>query len=126
MPFLYECYPISDLRVIPISKIVTRACLAPLFLDGMSEHHTIPHRFHSMQQRHFDGGKADTARPTGKGSKLYELNLYAMTLGRAKPRTEPMEDELAKRDARKADRAQAAASKRRDTREDKRQKSGAY
>ena len=31
-----ERYPTSDFRVIPVSKIITRACLAPIFLDGMS------------------------------------------------------------------------------------------
>ena len=97
MPILYNCYPIADLRVIPISKILTRACLAPCFLDGMSEYHTIPHRYQSLTKRYFDGGQADTQRPTGKGSKLYELNLYAMTLGRAKQRTVSLEDKLAKR-----------------------------
>jgi hypothetical protein len=68
----------------------------------MAEYHTIPHRFDPVATRHFDGGQADTATPTGKGSKLYALNMYAMTFGRPKPRTESLEDELAKRAARKA------------------------
>ena len=98
---LYECYPIPDLRVIPVSKIITRACLAPCFLDGMSEYHTIPHRFRNFTRQHFDSCLSDTANPTGRESKLYELNLYAMTLGRAKQRTVSLQDELVKRDGRK-------------------------
>ena len=125
MPMLYECYPIRDLRVIPVSNLITRACLAPCFLDGMSEYHTIPHRFRSSTRTHFDGGQTDTAVPTGRGSKLYELNLYAMTLGRAKQRTVSLEDELAKRAERKAADLARAASKRRETWADKRRKSGA-
>ena len=119
MPILYNCYPIADLRVIPISKILTRACLAPCFFDGMSEYHTIPHRYQSLTKRYFDGGQADTQRPTGKGSKLYELNLYAMNLGRAKQRTESLKDELERRAARKAACLAKAASKRRETWEHK-------
>ena len=125
MPIYYECYPIPDLRVIPVSKILTRACLAPCFLDGMCEFHTIPRRFASSQRRHFEGGQADNAIPTGRGSKLYELNLYAMTLGRAKERTVSLEDELAQRKARKAADLAKAASKRRETWADKQARSGA-
>jgi len=125
MPMLYECYPIRDLRVIPVSNIITRACLAPCFLDGMSEYHTIPHWFRSSARTHFDGGQADTAVPTGRGSRLYELNMYAMTLGRAKQRNVSLEDELAKRAERKAADLARAASKRRETWADKRRKSGA-
>jgi len=125
MPIFYECYPIPDLRVIPVSKILTRACLAPCFLDGMCEYHTIAHRFASSQRRHFEGGQADNAIPTGRGSKLYELNLYAMTLGRAKERTVSLEVELAQRKARKAADLARAASKRRETWNDKRARSGA-
>ena len=110
MPLLYDCYPTSDFRVIPVSKIITRACLAPIFLDGMSEYHTIPHMFSN-----FEGGQTDTATPTGRGSKLYALNMYAMTFGRAKQRTESLEDELAKRKARKAAFYAKAALKRRET-----------
>ena len=120
MPILFECSPIPDLRVIPVSKILTRACLAPCFLDGMSKFHTIPHRFASSQRRHFEGGQTDSATPTGRGSKLYELNLYAMTLGRAKERTVSLEDELAQRKAKKAADSARAASRRRETWADKR------
>ena len=125
MPMLYECCPVPDLRVIPVAKILTRACLAPCFLDGMSKYHTIPHSFRSLQRQHFDGGQADSAVPSGKGSKLYELNLYAMTLGRAKERTVTLDDELAKRAETKAANLAKAALKRRETWADKRAKSGA-
>lgn len=53
---LYECFPIRDLRVIPATNIITRSCLAPCFLDGMSRHTTIPRQFHSWEKRHFEGG----------------------------------------------------------------------
>ena len=101
MPILYECYPIRDLRVIPAVNIITRACLAPCFLDGTSQYHTIPRRFDSLQKQHFDGGKADKAVACGEGSKLYELNLWAMTLARGKERTTTVKAELAARKARK-------------------------
>ena len=91
----------------------------------MSEYHTIPHGFRSLQRTCFDGGQADTATPSGRGSKLYELNLYAMNLGRAKDRTVTLDDELAKRAATKAAKLAKAASKRRETWADKRAKSGA-
>ncbi len=123
---MFECYPVPDLRVIPVAKILTRACLAPCFLGGMSaKYHTIPHNLRSLQRQHFDGGQADTATPSGRGSKLYELNLYAMTLGRAKDRTVTLDDELAKRAERKAANTEKAASKRRETWADKRAKHGA-
>jgi hypothetical protein len=90
-----------------------------------AKHHTIPHSLRSLQQRHFDGGQTDTAVPSGRGSKLYELNLYAMTLGRAKDRTMTLDDELAKQAATKAANLAKAASKRRETWANKRSKSGA-
>ena len=114
MPLLYECYPTSDFRVIPVSKIITRAYLAPIFLAGMSEYHTIPHLFRTVPQ-HFDSGQTDTATPTGRGSRLYALNMYTMTFGRAKQRTESLEEELAKRAARKAAYYAKAASTQRET-----------
>jgi len=80
MDILFDCYPTSDLHIIPIANIITRACLAPCFLDGKSNHHTIPYRLRSLESRHFEGGQTDTAAHIGKGSKLYELNPYAMTL----------------------------------------------
>ncbi len=101
MPILYECYPTRDLRVIPAVNIITRACLAPCFLDGMSRYHTIPRRFDSLQRQHFDGGKADKAVPSGDGSELYELNVWAMTLARGKERSMTVQAELAARQARK-------------------------
>ena len=85
-----------------------------MFLFGGSEFKTIPHECRAASQ-HFDGGQTDTATPTGKGSKLYALNMYAMTFGRAKPRTESLEDELAKRASRKAAYYAKAASKQRET-----------
>jgi hypothetical protein len=88
MPILYGCFPVPDLRVIPLAIILTRACLAPCLLGGIcARYHTIPHSLRTLQRQHFDGGQADTAVPSGRGSKLYELNLYAVTLGRAKEHT---------------------------------------
>ena len=114
MPLLYECYPTPDFRVLPVANFIARACLSPMFLRGGAEFNTIPHALRAAS-RHFDGGQTDTATPTCKGSKLYALNMYAMTFGRAKPRTESLEDELSKRAARKAAYYAKAASKRRAT-----------
>ena len=129
MPILFECFPVPDLRVIPVAKILTRACLAPCFLGGMSaKYHTIPHSFRSLQRQHFDGGQTDTAVQSGRGSKLYELNMYAMTLGRGprgKERTVTLDEELAKRAATKEANVAKAASKQWETWADKRAKSGA-
>ena len=124
MDILFDCYPTPDLRVIPIANIITRACLAPCFLDGKTNHHTIPHRFRPMERRHFDGGQTDTAAHIGKGSKLYELNLYAMTLGRPKERAVSVADELANKRARKAAELARAAAKRQETWAAKRRASG--
>ena len=90
---------IEDLRVIPATNIITRACLAPCFLDGMLQYHTIPHRFQCSVLRHFDGGKADKAKLCEDGSKLYELNIWAMTLGRPRERTLSVAEELAAKEA---------------------------
>ena len=121
---LYECYPNHDSRVIPASNLITRACLTPCFLDGNDQYHTIPHRFHRFARQYFDGGQADTAKPSGRGSKLFELNLYAMNFGQAKPRTESVSEELAKRKARKAAAQASAAAKRKETWAQKRARSG--
>ena len=95
MHIYYECNPVRDLRVIPAANIITRACLAPCFFDGKSQYHTIPRRFSHYEARHFAGGKADKAVPGGEASKLYELNVWAMTCGRAKERIVSVQDELA-------------------------------
>jgi hypothetical protein len=87
MCIYYECHPISDLRVIPAANIITRACLEQCFFDGISQYHTIPRKFSHHEVRHFAGGRADKAVPCGDASKLYELNVWAMTCGRAKERT---------------------------------------
>ncbi len=78
MRIYYKCHPIRDLRVIPAANIITRACLAPCFFYGMSRYHTIPSKL-----------------SCGNVSKLYELNVWAMTCGRAKERTVSVQNELA-------------------------------
>jgi len=95
-----------------------------VLLDGKSNHHTIPYRLRSLESRHFEGGQTDTAAHIGKGSKLYELNLYAMTLGRPKERAVSVADELANKRARKAAELAGAAAKRRETWAEKRRVSG--
>ena len=60
MRIYYECHPIRDLRVIPAANIITRACLAPCFFDGISQYHTIPRKFshhEAAEARHFAGEK---------------------------------------------------------------------
>ena len=76
--------------------------LAPCHLDVLSRYHTIPHRFHSMEKRHFEGGqRAVPCVPCEEGSKLYKLNIWAMTLGRSKERAVSVAEELAARDGNK-------------------------
>jgi len=123
MDILFECNPTPDLRVLPIANIITRACLASCYFDG-KDHPTIPYRYRTAERRHFDGGQTDTAAHIGKGSKLYELNLYAMTLGRPKERAVSVADELANKHARKAAGLARAAVKRRETWAEKRRVSG--
>ena len=90
----------------------------------MDEFHTITRRLHKFTKQHFEGGQADTAKASGRGSKLYELNLYAMTLGRAKQRTVSLGEELSKCAEKKAAYREKAASKRRESAATKRPKSG--
>ena len=123
MDILFECNPTPDLRVLPIANIFTRSCLAACFFDG-KDHPTIPYRYRTAERRHFDGGQTDTAAHIGKGSKLYELNLYAMSLGRPKERAVSVADELANKRARKAAELAGAAAKRRETWAEKRRVSG--
>ena len=124
MPILCDCYPIPDFHVVPISNILKRACLSPCFLDDINEFHTIPHRLCNLTKQHFEGGQADTAKASGRGSKLYELNLYAMTLGRAKQLTVSLRYELSKCAEKKAAYQAKAASKRRESAATKRPKFG--
>ena len=87
----------------PAANIITRVCLGTCFLDCMSQYHTISRWFagESLQRQHFDGGKTDKAVPVGEGSKLYyELNVWAMALGRGKEQTVTVQAELAARCAR--------------------------
>ena len=53
MRIFYERNPIQvrGLRVIPAANIITGACLAPCFQDGVSHYHTILHWF-QVWQRH--------------------------------------------------------------------------
>ena len=113
MRIFYECNPIRDLRVIPAANIITRACLAPCFLDGLSHSSPIPclakHGIANMEPFLTDsmfgrGNSKEKGRQgrTLRGRKLYELNVWAMIFGRAKERTVSVpDDELAARQARK-------------------------
>jgi hypothetical protein len=96
----------------------------PCHLNGNEKFHTIPHRFHRFARQYFDGGQADTAVPSGRGSKLFELNLYAMTFGQAKPQTESISEELAKRNERNAAAQASATAKRKETWAQKRPRPG--
>ena len=89
----------------------------------MDEFRTIPYRLHNCT-KHFEGGLANTAKANGRGSKLYELNLYAMTLGRAKQLTVSLRYELSKCAEKKAVYQAKAASKLRESAGTKRPKSG--
>ena len=58
---------------------------------------------------HFDGGKADRAKPCGDGSKLYDLNIWAMTLGRPRERTVSVAEGLAAKEAKTKRKSQGSA-----------------
>ena len=62
-------------------------------------HHSSPVR--GFAEAVFDGGKADKAVPVGEGSRLYELNIWAMALGLGNERTVTVQAELEARSARR-------------------------
>ena len=94
-PQVYLSIPVSVSSGKRLACLAPRACLAPCFFDGISQYHTIPRKFSHHEARHFAGGRADKAVPCGDASKPYELNVWAMTCGRAKERTVSVQDELA-------------------------------
>ena len=92
MPILYECYPTRDLRVIPdyvfSCKHHHNGLPGPVFSGRCVaiSHNSLQVRgFAAWQRQQFDGGKTDKSVPVGEGSKLFELNVWAMTLGPARP-----------------------------------------
>ena len=54
-----------------------------------------------LQRQHFDGGKTGKDMAVGEGSKLYELNVWAVFLGLGKDETVQVQAELVARCARR-------------------------
>ena len=82
----YEPSPTPILYVGPISNVLGRVPLMPLFLHGNSTP-TIPHEFRHLNRSKFQYGCADASGESGrKGSNVYEVNLWMWEFGRGKPR----------------------------------------
>jgi hypothetical protein len=82
----YDPSPTPILYVGPISNVLGRVPLMPLFLHGNSTP-TIPHQLRHLQRSKFPYGCADASGESGrKGSNVYELNQWMWEFGRGKPR----------------------------------------
>ena len=86
---ILKCYDPSltpILYVGPISNVLGRVPLMPLFLHGNSTP-TIPHELRHLQRSKFPHCCADAADESGrKGSNVYEVNQWMWEFGRGKPR----------------------------------------
>ena len=80
MKILYGALPTPYLKVKDISYILNRASLAPCFLMG-NKTPTIPA---SLDRRCCPLGRPDTR--DRHGSEVFEVNMWAMTFARPKPR----------------------------------------
>ncbi len=76
LPCLYIC---------PVTNVLGRAPLIPCFIGGNS-HPTIPHSFKDDQRLGSASLAADTQQDWGKGSRLYEVNIWTWRYGRGRPR----------------------------------------
>ena len=82
----YDPSPTPVLYVGPISNVLGRVPLMPLFLHGNSTP-TIPHELRHLQRSKFPHGCADASGESGrKGSNVYEVNQWMWEFGRGKPR----------------------------------------
>jgi hypothetical protein len=83
---LYDPSPIPCLYVAPVTNVLGRVPLIPLFLAGNSTA-TIPHKFSKHKGSAFPIGSADTADAHGRrGSNVYEVNPWLWMFARGKPR----------------------------------------
>ena len=99
MKIVYRTLPVPYLRVRETSDILNRASLAPCFLAGQ-ETPTIP----ASLARYFPLGKADTR--DSRGSEVFEVNMWAMTFERTKPRTFSVQEAEERRAAARKARAE--------------------
>ena len=82
----YDPSPTPILYVGPISNVLGRVPLMPLFLHSNSTP-TIPHELRHLQRSKFPHGCADAADESGrKGSNVYDVNQWMWEFGRGKPR----------------------------------------
>ena len=80
---LYEPLPTPVLYVSPVSNLLWRVPLMPLFLSGNSTP-TIPHQLRHLQHSKFPHGSADALDESGKkGSNVYEVNQWLWEFARA-------------------------------------------
>ena len=83
---MYEPSPTPILYVGPVSNVLGRVPLMPLFLRGNSTL-TIPHQLRHLQRSRFAHGCADALDGSGKkGSNVYEVNQWLWEFARGKPR----------------------------------------
>ena len=84
---MYDPKPVPNLYITPVKtrNFRCRVWMTPCFLDGNSCN-TIPY----SRRRHNNvdmGIRADTAVDNGKGSLLYETNIWMWRFGRVVPRS---------------------------------------
>ena len=83
---LYKPSPTPILYVGPVSNVLGRVPLMPLFLRGNSTP-TIPHCFRNLQRSKFPYCCADVAKESGwKGNNVYDVNQWLWHFERGKPR----------------------------------------
>ena len=93
-PQFYEPSPTPMLYVGPVSNVLGRVPLMPLFLRGNITP-TIPHYFRNLQRSEFPYGSADDSNDSGrKGSNVYKLNQWLWEFGRGKPRFGGLSDSV--------------------------------
>ena len=97
---VYDPSPTPILYVGPISNVLGRVPLMPLFLHGNSTP-TIPHQLRHLQRSKFPLGcaQADASNKSGrKGSNVHELNQWMWEFGRGKPCLGGLSDSISHRD----------------------------
>jgi hypothetical protein len=94
---LYDPTPVPCVYVVPVSNILCRAPLMPYFVHG-SASNTLPNSWRGPVDPsgglRKDGppGRGGTGLTGGKGSKLYQVNVWLWSFGRPIPRLESVAD----------------------------------
>ena len=85
VPMLYDsasCAAIPSLYLCHVKNILGRVPMIPCFLAG-NTHPTIPHSLRALAP---PGAAADSRPDNGKGSRLYEVNIWMWRYGRGQQR----------------------------------------